>query len=137
MSRQVESFLEDFDYDLHKDHLDLLGKHIHEELHILLDEDEEAYLAAAENGTEIADRLDHVIRMAWHRQQKVERAFQLLDEAGKGVVVFEDLRRVANEFLDEEVTDEDLEEMIREIDKSDDGILSKEDFYRLAIQINL
>lgn len=136
MADHVQVFVENFDFALHTDHLDSLGQHIREELHVFLDDDEEAYLAAADEN-DIADRINHVVGLAWHRRQKAEHAFRLLDQAGKGVVVFEDLRRVANDLLDEKVTDEDLEEMIREIDKSDDGILTKEDFYRLANQINL
>lgn len=79
--------------------------------------------------------------MAWQRQDRVDRAFSLLDEAGKGFVVLEDLQRVAHDFLDDDVTaiqsDEDIQEMIREIDQSGDGILFKEDFYRLANRIHL
>jgi len=133
----VNDLIDNFDYEIHANNLDSLGGHIHEELHILLNEEEEARLISAKNMNEMADRLKEVVTLAWKRQQKAERAFSLLDEAGKGVVVFEDLRRMANEFLEEEVTDEDLEEMIQAIDQSGDGILSKEDFHRLANTVNL
>eukprot|EP00977_Amphora_coffeiformis_P023128 scaffold12232_cov149-Amphora_coffeaeformis.AAC.2 len=137
ISQKVNDLIDNFDYELHKDNLDSLAGHIQEELHILLHDEEEAHLLGAENAEEIADRLRQVISLAWKRRQKAERAFGLLDEAGKGVVVFEDLRRVANEFLEEEVTDEDLVEMIQVIDQSGDGILTKEDFHRLANTVNL
>ena len=138
LAQQVNDLIDNFDYELHQDNnLDSLARHIHKELNILLDDKEEAHLIAAENADDMADRIKYVISVAWKRQQKAERAFGLLDEVGKGVVVFEDLRRVANEFLEEEVTDEDLEEMIREIDQSGDGILTREDFYRLANKVNL
>jgi Ca2+-binding EF-hand superfamily protein len=87
----------------------------------------------------LKDRLEDVISVAWHRQQRADRAFSLLDVAGKGVVIVEDMQRAAREVMlgDEKVTDEDVEEMMQEVDQSGDGLLTKEDFYRLAIKINL
>lgn len=135
----MKDLLDNLDYELHKDNLEFLARHIHREIGILLNEDEEAHVVSAANGPDLSQRLKRVVTSAWTRQQRAERAFGLLDEAGKGVVVWEDLRRVANELLEEDqpVTDEDLEEMIQEIDRSGDGILTKEDFHRLANQVNL
>ena len=129
--------IENFDFELHKDHLDSLGQYIEEQIGVLLDEEEEAHVGTAESADDLAERMHQAIHLAWCRKQRAERAFDLLDEAGKGVVVFEDLRRVANEFFEEQVTDDDLEEMIREIDQSGDGILTKHDFYKLANHIGL
>ena len=71
------------------------------------------------------------------QQEKAERVFDLLDEAGKGVVVLQDLERVATEILGEDITEEELVEMIQEVDRSGDGILNKSDLVRIARQVRL
>lgn len=134
----MQELVEELDYDeLHQDNLDALPARLAQELNLLLDGDEEAHLVQATSAADLAERIQHVTRLAWHRHQKAQRAFGLLDEAGKGVVVLEDLRRVANEFLEADVSDQDLEDMMQEIDQSGDGLLTVQDFYRLANQIHL
>lgn len=64
--------------------------------------------------------------------EKADRVFQMLDEAGKGVVVLEDLQRVASDALGGEVEDDDLLEMIQVIDQSGDGLLTRDDLVRVA-----
>lgn len=139
VERQVVDFVDGIDFDLHKENLDSLAAHVFDELQIRLSEAEEADCAAATDGTELGERLKHAISVAWHRQERAERAFALLDVAAKGVVIVEDMRRGAEEVMqgDDKVTEEDLDEMMQEIDQSGDGLLTKEDFYRLAIKINL
>ena len=70
--------------------------------------------------------------------EKANKAFKLFDKDGKGVVVLEDLKRV-NQELKEDITEEELIEMIQFIDRSQDGdgILSQRDFVRLARKVNL
>ncbi len=47
-----------------------------------------------------------------------------------------DLRRVANE-LGENMTDEELQEMIDEADRDGDGEVSQEEFLRIMMKTNL
>lgn len=62
-------------------------------------------------------------------QDEISKAFQLFDD-GKGKITFEDLKRVATE-LDEQLTDEELREMIEAGDKDGDGALTLDDFVKL------
>jgi centrin-3 len=70
------------------------------------------------------------------QQEKATRAFQLIDEAQKGVVVLEDLQRIAAD-LDQELTEEELVEMIQFVDKSSDGLLTPRHFFKIARKVNL
>ena len=70
------------------------------------------------------------------QMDKSDRAFQLIDEAEKGVVVFEDLQRVCLE-LGEEMTEEELIEMIEFADSSGDGLLRPKHFFRISHKVNL
>lgn len=64
------------------------------------------------------------------------RAFELMDEAKKGLVVFEDLQRVCLE-LEEDMTEDELIEMIEFADSSGDGLLNPKRFFRIAQKTNL
>ena len=68
--------------------------------------------------------------------EKANKAFQLMDEAQKGVVVIEDLQRVCIE-LGEDLTEEELVEMIEFADSTGEGLLSPEHFFRIAHKVNL
>lgn len=68
--------------------------------------------------------------------EKSNRAFQLMDEAKKGVVVLEDLQRVCVE-LGEDMTEEELIEMIDFADSSGEGLLNPKHFFRIAQKTNL
>jgi Ca2+-binding EF-hand superfamily protein len=82
--------------------------------------------------------LQALVIRAWVQKQKADLVFDMLDEAGKGVVVVEDLQLVAAEYLSDDIKDEsDLVAMIQEVDQSGDGILTRDDFYRIASQILL
>jgi Ca2+-binding EF-hand superfamily protein len=70
------------------------------------------------------------------QKEQALKAFQLFDTAGKGVVVLEDLQRVASE-LGEEMTQEEFQEMVDEVDASGEGLLSTEDFVKIAKEIRL
>lgn len=67
---------------------------------------------------------------------KALRAFELFDKDGKGLIILEDLQRVAME-LDENMSERDLEEMLDDADKEGQGFLSKEDFLSVAETLNL
>ena len=73
------------------------------------------------------------------QMNKANKAFQLIDEAQKGVVVVEDLKRVCLE-LGEDLTDQELNEMIEWADigsSSGDGLLRPKHFFRIAHKSNL
>jgi Ca2+-binding EF-hand superfamily protein len=70
------------------------------------------------------------------QQEKSLNAFELIDEARKGVVVLEDLQRVATD-LGEDFTQEDLIEMIQFVDRSADGLLTPKHFFKIARKVNL
>jgi Ca2+-binding EF-hand superfamily protein len=89
------------------------------------------------NQKETIDILLQRIWESYQQQQRANQVFTLLDEAGKGVVVVQDLQRVVQELFEEEVNDEDLEEMIREFDQSGDGLLYPDDILRIARLVGL
>lgn len=68
--------------------------------------------------------------------EKAQKAFNLFDKDHKGVVVLEDLQRVAQD-LGEDLTNDELTEMIDLVDKSGDGLLSPKDFAKIAKKVNL
>ena len=67
---------------------------------------------------------------------KSNKAFELIDEAQKGVVVIEDLQRVCLE-LEEPITEEELIEMMEYADPTGEGLLKPKHFFRLAQKMNL
>lgn len=86
------------------------------------------------------DAIELLLQRIWQsyqQQQRAQQVFSLLDEAGKGVVVLHDLQRVAQEMLEEDVSEENLEEMIREFDQSGDGLLYPKDILRIARLVGL
>jgi Ca2+-binding EF-hand superfamily protein len=68
--------------------------------------------------------------------EKAQNAFALFDKDDKGVVVFEDLQRVAQE-LGEDFTNDELTEMVDLVDRSGDGLLSPKDFAKIAKRVDL
>eukprot|EP00612_Vaucheria_litorea_P007237 CAMPEP_0171479146 /NCGR_PEP_ID=MMETSP0946-20130122/5220_1 /TAXON_ID=109269 /ORGANISM="Vaucheria litorea, Strain CCMP2940" /LENGTH=153 /DNA_ID=CAMNT_0012009959 /DNA_START=100 /DNA_END=559 /DNA_ORIENTATION=- len=62
--------------------------------------------------------------------EEVKKAFKLMDDDDTGKISFKNLKRVAIE-LGEEITDEELQEMIDEADRDGDGEVDFEDFKRL------
>ena len=68
--------------------------------------------------------------------EKAEKAFNLMDTDNKGVVVMEDLQRIAKE-LGEDFSEQELIEMIEFVDRSGDGMLRPKDFVRIARKVNL
>jgi centrin-1 len=101
----------------------------------------QAFLRRASHIEEPVDSLDQAsfVRLAASKRvqsDKALEAFELMDEDGKGVVVLEDLQRVA-EDLGEEISREELVEMIALADRSGDGLLTPQDFVRVARKVNL
>jgi Ca2+-binding EF-hand superfamily protein len=81
--------------------------------------------------------IERLASQKWSQTAKAERAFTLLDEAKKDFVVVEDLQRVASEMPGEDITPEQLEEMLEAFDQSGAGILTKDDLIRIARDVGL
>ncbi len=56
--------------------------------------------------------------------------FKLFDEDNTGRISFKNLRKIAFE-VGESLSDDELHEMIAEADRSGDGLITFEDFYRV------
>jgi len=81
------------------------------------------------------------IRFATMKRIQVDKAldvFEIMDKDKKGIIVVEDLERIAND-LEEGMTREELEEMIVFADGSGsgDGFLTPQDLIRIARKVNL
>lgn len=68
--------------------------------------------------------------------EEILKAFRLFDDDDTGTISFKNLKRVAKE-LGENLTDEELQEMIEEADRNGDGEVSKEDFLRIMKKTSL
>lgn len=63
-------------------------------------------------------------------REEIMKVFALFDDDNTGAISFKNLKRVATE-LGENLTDEELQEMIDEADRDGDGVISEEEFYRV------
>lgn len=85
-----------------------------------------------------ADALEELAIKLHVQTQSAIRVFEMLDEAGKGMVVLEDLQRVAPEILGEDdARDDDLVEMVNQVDPSGEGFLTRDDMIRIARKVGL
>jgi calcium-binding protein CML len=78
----------------------------------------------------------HFAALKLLQTEKAHKAFDLMDVDQKGVVVLEDLQRVAQE-LGEDFSERELMEMIEFVDRSGDGMLRPKDFARIARRVKL
>jgi centrin-1 len=69
-------------------------------------------------------------------RQEILKAFRLFDDDGTGSITFKNLKRVAKE-LGENMTDEELQEMIDEADIDEDGEVNEEDFSKIMKKTGL
>ncbi|KAM9375412.1 uncharacterized protein cetn4 [Pholidichthys leucotaenia] len=69
-------------------------------------------------------------------KEEILKAFRLFDDDCTGKISFKNLKRVAKE-LGENLTDEELQEMIDEADRDGDGEVSEEEFLRIMKKTNL
>ena len=67
---------------------------------------------------------------------EIVKAFKLFDEDKRGKIGLKNLRRVAKE-LGENLTDEELQAMIDEFDKDQDGEINEQEFLAIMKQSNL
>jgi len=69
-------------------------------------------------------------------KEEILKAFRLFDDDETGKITFRNLKRVAKE-LGENMTDEELQEMIDEADRDGDGEISEEEFLRIMKKTSL
>jgi len=66
----------------------------------------------------------------------MRKAFKLFDDDGSGKITFRKLKRVAKD-LGEELTDQELQDMIDEADRDGDGEVNEEEFLRMMKKTGL
>ena len=69
-------------------------------------------------------------------REEIMKAFRLFDDDETGKISFKNLKRVAKE-LGENMTDEELQEMIDEADRDGDGEVNEEEFFRIMKKTSL
>jgi centrin-1 len=69
-------------------------------------------------------------------REEILKAFRLFDDDETGKISFRNLKRVAKE-LGENMTDEELAEMIEEADRDGDGEINEEEFLRIMKKTSL
>jgi len=69
-------------------------------------------------------------------REEILKAFKLFDDDETGKISFENLKRVAKE-LGENLTDEELQEMIDEADRNGDGEVDEDEFLRIMKKTSL
>ncbi|XP_016020030.1 centrin-1 [Rousettus aegyptiacus] len=69
-------------------------------------------------------------------KEEILKAFRLFDDDETGKISFKNLKRVSHE-LGENLTDEELQEMIDEADRDGDGEVNEEEFLRIMKKTNL
>nr|XP_027798759.1 centrin-1 [Marmota flaviventris] len=69
-------------------------------------------------------------------KEEIMKAFRLFDDDETGKISFKNLKRVAAE-LGENLTDEELQEMIDEADRDGDGEVNEEEFLKIMKKTNL
>ena len=69
-------------------------------------------------------------------KEEIAKVFSLFDDDSTGAISFRNLRRVATE-LGENLTDEELQEMIDEADRDGDGEINEEEFLRIMKKTSL
>lgn len=69
-------------------------------------------------------------------REEILKAFRLFDEDDTGKISFKNLKKVAKE-LGENLTDEEIQEMIDEADRDGDGEINEEEFLRIMRRTSL
>lgn len=67
-------------------------------------------------------------------REEIMKVFALFDDDQTGAITFRDLKRVANE-LGENLTDEELQEMIDEADRDGDGMINEDECVRVLTTV--
>ena len=69
-------------------------------------------------------------------KEEILKAFRLFDDDETGKISFRNLKRVAKE-LGENMTDDEIQEMIEEADRDGDGEICEDEFMRIMRKTNL
>ena len=69
-------------------------------------------------------------------EEEIFKAFELFDSDNSGKINLPNLRRVARE-LGENLTDDELQAMIDEFDKDQDGQINREEFLSIMSQTSI
>ena len=69
-------------------------------------------------------------------KEEILKAFRLFDDDSTGKISFKNLQRVAQE-LGENLTEEELKEMIQEADQDNDGEVNQDEFLRIMKKTSL
>ena len=69
-------------------------------------------------------------------KEEIQKAFKLFDDDSTGKITFENLKRVA-ETLGENLSDEELREMIEEADCDGDDMVSEQEFLNIMKKTSL
>lgn len=69
-------------------------------------------------------------------KEEILKAFKLFDDDETGKISFKNLKRVAKE-LGENLSDEELQEMIDEADRDGDGEVNEQEFLRIMKKTSL
>lgn len=69
-------------------------------------------------------------------KEEIQKAFRLIDSTGTGAITFGDLRRVALE-LGEDLTNEEIQEMIDEADRDGNGDVEQDEFIKMMKKTTL
>ena len=69
-------------------------------------------------------------------REEILKAFRLFDDDNTGKISFKNLKRVAKE-LGENLTNEEIQEMIDEADRDGDGEINEEEFLRIMRRTSL
>jgi len=65
--------------------------------------------------------------------EDIDHVFNLFDHDGSGAITLDDLRRVADE-LGEEITDEEIKQMIARADTNQDNAISRSEFHAIMVR---
>ena len=63
-------------------------------------------------------------------KEDIQKVFQLFDDSSKGSISLDNLKRVARE-LGEDMSEEELREMIERADLDGDGVISMDEFFNI------
>ncbi|XP_033930181.1 caltractin [Melopsittacus undulatus] len=69
-------------------------------------------------------------------KEEILKVFKLFDDDETGKISFKNLKRVAKE-LGENLTDEELQEMINEVDRDEDGQVNEQEFLSIMSKTSL
>lgn len=69
-------------------------------------------------------------------EEEIRKAFSLFDDDQTGTISIKNLRRVSRE-LGETLSDEELQAMIDEFDKNNDGVIDIEEFLGIMKQTSI